>query len=173
MEDLQALKRTRGGRERLLTVAAEMFRSKTLAGTSLQMIADRLSVSKAAIYHHFRSRDEIVAALMAPVFTDAEAGIAQLRALAPDERPAAARAFYTGFVVRHRAVITMVFFDRGAFDPDTAARVDRLADDMADTLGDQPTGQVRVYGIAALITRHQDLTDEALTALVQVVQEKL
>lgn len=67
-------------RDRLLAAAAELIREHGYAGTSLQMIADRLGFRKGAIYHHFRARDEILAALIGPVLdgladivTDAEA----------------------------------------------------------------------------------------------------
>jgi len=67
-------------RERLLAAAAELIGRHGYAGTSLQMIADRLGFRKGAIYHHFRTRDEILEALIGPVLdaladivTDAEA----------------------------------------------------------------------------------------------------
>ncbi|WP_395311047.1 helix-turn-helix domain-containing protein [Mycobacterium sp. AMU20-3851] len=67
-------------RDRLLAAAAELFGEHGYAGTSLQMIADRLGFRKGAIYHHFRARDEILQALIGPVLdtladivTDAEA----------------------------------------------------------------------------------------------------
>ena len=37
------------------------------AGTSLQMIADELGFTKAAIYYHFRTRDQLLIALMEPM----------------------------------------------------------------------------------------------------------
>lgn len=190
--DPRALKRTRGGRERLLHASAELFRSHTLSGTSLQMIADRLGVSKPAIYHHFRSRDDIVATLMAPVVADAEDAGARLRDLPRTERAAAARAFYADFVVRHRQVIAMVFFDRAALPGDLPAAVDRLADAVAGALAadlaepDGPgaaattgpgaptdVGTVLVHGVAALVTRRQDLDDDALHARVTTALEAL
>jgi AcrR family transcriptional regulator len=170
--DPKDLKHTRGGRERLLAVAAELFRDRTLAGTSLQMIADRLGVSKPAIYHHFRSRDDIVATLMQPVLADAEAATARLHDLPAADRPAAARAFYADFVVQHREVIAMVFFDRAALPADLPASVDRLVDAVAThlTAGDDPdAGTVLVYGVAALVTRRQDLDDAALRTAVGAV----
>ena len=37
-----------------------------MSGTSLQMIADRIGVTKAAVYHQFHTKDEIVLAVLAP-----------------------------------------------------------------------------------------------------------
>jgi AcrR family transcriptional regulator len=171
--DLRSLKRTRGGRERLLTVSAELFGSHGLAGTSLQMIADRLGVTKAAIYHHFRSREEIVDALMEPVLADAAAAAERIGALPVGARPAAAREFYADFVVAHRTVISMVFFDRAALKPADNTEVDRLVNLVAAVLADGDddaalaAGEVLVYGIAALVTRRTELDDEALRRLVR------
>ena len=54
-------------RDRLLQAAAELFGRHGYAGTSLQMIADRVGVRKGAIYHHFHTREDLLAALVAPV----------------------------------------------------------------------------------------------------------
>src|SRR5690349_24322858 len=50
-------------RERLLTAALDLFADHGVSGTSLQMIADALGVTKAAVYHQFPSKDEIVLAV--------------------------------------------------------------------------------------------------------------
>jgi AcrR family transcriptional regulator len=47
---------------RTITAALELFGVHGLGGTSLQMIADALGVTKAAIYHQFRTRDAIALA---------------------------------------------------------------------------------------------------------------
>jgi AcrR family transcriptional regulator len=71
-----------GTRERILEVAAELFREKGYDGTSLREIADRMGFSKAALYYHFRSKEEILLAILTPLF-EATAGL--------QERMAAAR----------------------------------------------------------------------------------
>ena len=47
---------------RTIAVALELFSQHGVAGTSLQMIADGLGVTKAAVYHQFNTKDEIVLA---------------------------------------------------------------------------------------------------------------
>ena len=54
-------------RQRLLDVAIALISRHGFAGTSLQMIADELGFTKAAIYYHFRSRDQLLVALMEPI----------------------------------------------------------------------------------------------------------
>lgn len=53
-------------RARVLDAALELFAENGVNGTSLQMIADHLGVTKAAVYYQFHTKDEIVMALLAP-----------------------------------------------------------------------------------------------------------
>ena len=56
---------------RTIAASLELFAQEGVGGTSLQMIADAVGVTKAAIYHQFNTKDEIVLA----------AGEAELRRL--------------------------------------------------------------------------------------------
>ncbi|OHV56831.1 TetR family transcriptional regulator [Pseudofrankia sp. BMG5.36] len=47
---------------RVITAAFGLFAEYGVAGTSLQMIADAMGVTKAAVYHQFKTKDEIVIA---------------------------------------------------------------------------------------------------------------
>ncbi|MDL4815412.1 TetR/AcrR family transcriptional regulator [Actinomadura opuntiae] len=51
-------------RERILAISGELFRRQSYAGTSIADIADRLGTSKAAIYYHFSSKEEILNAMI-------------------------------------------------------------------------------------------------------------
>jgi AcrR family transcriptional regulator len=50
-------------RERILDVALKLFSEQGYEGTSLREIAGRLGVTKAALYYHFKSKEEILLAL--------------------------------------------------------------------------------------------------------------
>jgi len=50
-------------RERILDVALDLFTEQGFDGTSLRQIAERLGVTKAALYYHFTSKDDILLAL--------------------------------------------------------------------------------------------------------------
>ena len=50
-------------RERIQSVALELFAEQGYDKTSLREIAERLDVTKAALYYHFSSKDEILLAL--------------------------------------------------------------------------------------------------------------
>ncbi|WP_375372666.1 TetR/AcrR family transcriptional regulator [Mycolicibacterium sp. CBMA 295] len=52
---------------RLVEAAVRLFTRHGFAGTSLQMIADELGFTKAAIYYHFRTREQLLTAALDPV----------------------------------------------------------------------------------------------------------
>lgn len=45
---------------RILDAALDLFATHGVSGTSLQMIADAIGVTKAAVYHQFKTKEEIV-----------------------------------------------------------------------------------------------------------------
>jgi AcrR family transcriptional regulator len=59
---------------RIITTALALFARHGVGGTSLQMIADEIGVTKAAVYHQFKTKDQIV-------LSAAEAELARLQAL--------------------------------------------------------------------------------------------
>jgi AcrR family transcriptional regulator len=59
---------------RIIIAALDLFARHGVGGTSLQMIADEIGVTKAAVYHQFNTKDEIV-------LTAAEAELARLQAV--------------------------------------------------------------------------------------------
>src|SRR5215471_4528452 len=57
--------RARGDtRARIQQVAIELFTEHGYEGTSLREIAERLDVTKAALYYHFKSKEDIVRSLV-------------------------------------------------------------------------------------------------------------
>src|SRR3981189_23906 len=60
-------------RTRLIDAAIDLFTRHSYAGTSLQMIADELGFTKAAIYHHFRTREQLLAPVVEPMLDEPRA----------------------------------------------------------------------------------------------------
>ena len=67
-------------RTRVLDAALDLFARHGVSGTSLQMIADGVGITKAAVYHQFRTKDNVVLAVterelgrLAPALEEAEA----------------------------------------------------------------------------------------------------
>lgn len=101
-------------RRRVLDAAMHLFQRYSFAGTSLQMIADELDLTKAAIYYHFRTREQLLVALMEPIFSE----IAAVVEVAERKRGRRARAEamlegYADMVARNRAVAAVSAFDPG------------------------------------------------------------
>lgn len=90
-------------RERVLDAALGLFAEHGVNGTSLQMIADRLGVSKAAVYYQFHSKEEIVLAVVQPVFDDLARLVRIAEAMSsPDAQREVAVSGMVELAVRHR-----------------------------------------------------------------------
>ena len=60
-------KRRKDMKNQILQVALELFTRQGYDKTSLREIAERLEVTKAALYYHFTSKEEILSALVAGI----------------------------------------------------------------------------------------------------------
>jgi len=60
---------------RIVGAAVDLFAEHGVGGTSLQMIADAVNVTKAAIYHQFRTKDDIVVAVAETELANLEAAV--------------------------------------------------------------------------------------------------
>jgi AcrR family transcriptional regulator len=65
----------RAAQTRIVHAALDLFAEHGVGGTSLQMIADSLGVTKAAVYHQFKSKEEIVVAVAEAELANLEAAI--------------------------------------------------------------------------------------------------
>jgi AcrR family transcriptional regulator len=101
-----------GTRARILNAALDVFSEYGFEGSSLQQIADRLGLTKAALYYYFRSKDELLGALVEPVIAeldeilDAHAG--------ERDSPARRRRFmqdYLDYLLRQRRLIAYISRD--------------------------------------------------------------
>lgn len=99
-------------RTRVLDAALDLFAANGVSGTSLQMIADAVGITKAAVYHQFRTKEQIVIAVterelgrLAPALEAAEAY---------DDGPQARDALLVGVIemaVRDRRLVRTLQFD--------------------------------------------------------------
>lgn len=99
-------------RARLIAAAVELFTRHSYAGTSLQMIADELGFTKAAIYYHFRTREQLLCAVLEPILDELQTIIETAESL----RGNAARAErmvagYAGLAARNRALVSVLAGD--------------------------------------------------------------
>jgi AcrR family transcriptional regulator len=160
---------------RIVAAALDLFARHGVGGTSLQMIADEIGVTKAAVYHQYPTKDEIILAA-------AEAELDRLRAVVDaaeaESTPKRARdAVVTGIVdlavERRRTVGTILsdpvivgFFAEHETFRDVMHRLRHLL--IGDDAG--PEGRVRTAMLLAAISGavvHPfvvDLKDDVLRA---------
>ena len=60
---------------RIIDAALVLFAEHGISGTSLQMIADAIGVTKAAVYHQYNTKDEIILAVAQVVLARLEAAV--------------------------------------------------------------------------------------------------
>ena len=59
-------------RQRIQDVARDLFARQGVQRTSLQDIADKLGITKPALYYHFSSREDLVRSIVQPLIDDGE-----------------------------------------------------------------------------------------------------
>lgn len=79
-------------RQRIQQVARELFAEKGVQRTSLQEIANRLDITKPALYYHFSSREELLRSIVQPLIDD---GVAMIDAI--DRRNLTPRELLTAY----------------------------------------------------------------------------
>ena len=166
-------------RQRLIDTAIELFGRHSVAGTSLQMISDELGLTKSAIYHHFRTREELLEAIVEPVINE----LGQLVAGAGSQRTPRAQAEtmlsgFAAFAVANRTLIPVLTGDpsvgellrtRPAWGAIVARQMDLFAG-VEPGLGGQVKAAIVMAGISAAVgVDYRDgdadrLRDELVTA---------
>ena len=170
---------------RIIDAALVLFAEHGISGTSLQMIADAIGVTKAAVYHQYNTKDEIVLAVAEVVLTGLEAALT--RAEAERSRSRARAVLINGMIdlavdqrrmasILQRDPVMLRFLDEHEPFRRVMQRVNRLL------MGDPPDSRARVLAatLAAAIAGaviHPlvlDLDDESLRShLVRQVRKLL
>jgi AcrR family transcriptional regulator len=66
-------------RDEILDAAGELFTTRGYAGTSTRMIAEAVGIRQASLYHHFKTKDDILEALLQDTVVPPLATARQLR----------------------------------------------------------------------------------------------
>ena len=98
-------------RQRVLDAGLELFAEHGISGTSLQMIADRIGVTKAAVYHQFPVKDDIARGLLGDVFASLEQLVAAAEAQPVDRRHEAVIVGIVEMMVSQRQVMVALYRD--------------------------------------------------------------
>ena len=99
MAEPETVRRPRGAtRERILEVALELFNEQGYDKTSLREIAERLGVTKAALYYHFERKEDILLELHLRLHELGRDILDQLDRLDDQETVAAWPSLVNGFI---------------------------------------------------------------------------
>jgi AcrR family transcriptional regulator len=100
------------GRERVLAAALDLFTAHGVSGTSLHMIADAIGVTKASVYFQFRTKEDIVVAVLAPALAQMATVVEAAEALpGTADRRDATVAGLVDLVVDHRRLVGVLRAD--------------------------------------------------------------
>ncbi|MER5266422.1 helix-turn-helix domain-containing protein [Actinosynnema sp. NPDC002837] len=166
---------------RAQAVARELFLERGVRGTSLQEIADRLGVTKPALYYHFPSRDALVRSIVEPLIEDGDAFVVELEARPPDGPRPLLEGYFT-FHFRHREAVALLvresaaLADLGLVDRilDLRSRVTALLVGENPSLADATRAAVALSGLADCLLLFADEPFDALrTAVVDAAHAAL
>jgi AcrR family transcriptional regulator len=159
-------------RHRFVDAAIRLFAQRSFAGTSLQMIADEVGVTKSAVHHHFRTREELLTAVVEPLAGELRAAVEA--AETHRSRRARAEHMLTGFidvVIRNRVLVPVLAGDPGAIEilrsyadwSDLGERMLKLLAEVEPGVGGWIKADLAVSGIACgRSMRALDLDDDLL-----------
>ncbi|MEV4483152.1 TetR family transcriptional regulator [Micromonospora coxensis] len=99
-------------KQRIMAVAAALFAERGYRATSMQEIADRVGITKAALYYHFAAKEDLLRELTAPVLDELEQALNAAEAAGDPEavRWRAIEAFLDVHL-RHRDTLLMLVRD--------------------------------------------------------------
>ncbi|MGW3352721.1 TetR/AcrR family transcriptional regulator [Nonomuraea rubra] len=142
-------------RSRIIETARELFTAQTYRAASMRDIAERVGITKPSLYHHFRSKSELLASLVGPPIGELEAVVE--RASAGAEAAGARRAVLEGcldVMLAHRATMALLLRDASVYGDETAgimSRVVGVINRAVDLLaGPDPDWRRRVRAAQAL-----------------------
>ncbi|MER5323128.1 TetR family transcriptional regulator [Streptosporangium roseum] len=161
--------------QRILEAARALFAARGYRATSMQAIADEVGITKAALYYHFDSKEEILHQLTLPLLDELEAALAQAESCdSAEEVRWRAIEGYVDVHLRHRHTLTMLVKDMTLLVQAPVADRFRAAIALANELVAGPGGgleqRVRasqvVAGLADPVVLFRDEPAERLRSLI-------
>lgn len=158
MTDAATAKRGRPGYDRrgLLDAAVSVFNESGYDATSVAVLAARLGLSKAALYHHFASKEEILETAIGEALDGLEGVLRDARATTSEDRLAFVLQGAVRVLVANLPSVTLLLRVRGNSEVERRALERRRAFDQAVTAivrDAQIEGAVRADVDASVATR--------------------
>ena len=177
-------------RDRILEAALNLFTERGYEKTSLREVAGRVGVTKAALYYHFASKEEILRTLVEPVFTLQESALKLLESKPNREEWSKGLSAVVAWLLPQRRLFELLENNENAlhalaqdsknFEAHVAMhnRVDALLSDQSTPLADRVriAGAIGVFaGILGLSGKaFRDVPiDELLPLIVAAVNDVL
>ncbi len=147
-------------KSRIRDTALALFASQGVEKTSLREIAQRLDITKAALYYHFPSKAALLGELIQPLFDDVETMLAEVEN-AGDVAPRELLGRYFDISARHRTLYLALLNDLGTLvELDVVSRIFQWRERLQALLvGRDPTPA----GIARCTVATGGLQDCAVT----------
>lgn len=161
-------------RARILTAARELFAAQTYRAASMRDIALKVGITKASLYHHFRSKSEILAALTTPALEALERAVATAA-----DRPETVEtrrdllAECLDVMLSHREAMALLLHDASVYadEQEVMTRITDITEHAVRLLaGPNPTARERVRAaqafaaITAPLGQLTDLPEDTLRA---------
>jgi AcrR family transcriptional regulator len=103
--------RTSETADRIRAAALELIAEKGVQQASLREIAERVGITKPALYYHFASREDLLRGLIQPLVDDVEEVVSSFEQAASEIEPRRLLGAYFDVTYRHRAITGMVMQD--------------------------------------------------------------
>ncbi|WP_436775890.1 TetR/AcrR family transcriptional regulator [Yinghuangia sp. YIM S09857] len=168
--------------DKVLGAAVELFAEQGFAGTSLQAIADRVGVTKAALYYHFRTKDELLDALLRPALNELDRVLdAAERRKGQAVRQRVLFEGYVDFLLRHRTLAVVLDRDvsvgsHPAIRPrleSITVRVRGILDDSERPVEFRVASTVAMGGIYSAVAVFPHLPDDELRSVLLDIVRRL
>jgi AcrR family transcriptional regulator len=101
-------------RQRILDAATELFVERGYEATSLREIAERVGVTKAALYYHFPGKEDLLRALLEPLEEFQQKLLASMDGPVDRETWAAGSAESIDWLIEHGQLFQLLDHNRGA-----------------------------------------------------------
>ncbi|NRN64227.1 DNA-binding transcriptional regulator, AcrR family [Kibdelosporangium sp. 4NS15] len=107
-------------RARILDTALDLFSTRTYKAASMREIAEHVGITKPSLYHHFRSKTEILDSLVGPA-------VEQLAAVTSTVRGAeGVLSGCVGVMLKHRKAMELLLRDASVHSEETAEIMKRV-----------------------------------------------
>ncbi|WP_309643278.1 TetR/AcrR family transcriptional regulator [Phenylobacterium sp.] len=123
-------------RIQLLDEARTLLREGGLAKLNLRALAGRAGIAAGSVYHHYASKNALLAGLAAEGFGELEAALSQAAETAPRGAPIRASALaYFGFARSQPGVYGLMFDPQILAEPEVSAARDRAFEVLKQVIG--------------------------------------